>query len=284
MPPRLIINADDFGLTRGINRAIAELYRAGALTSTTLMATGPAFDDAVALAQTLPGLGVGCHVVLVDGTPASLPSEIPTLLGSDKRTFRLTLGSFVRDLLLGRIDQAEIACEALAQIRHLQQAGIRVTHADTHKHTHLFPTVARPLIEVLEQTGIRTLRNPFEPEFARRVSPSPLLRRAQIAVLNRFQPAFLRLAQNARTTQGSLGVAATGTLDAPTLRRLLQSLPHEGTFELVCHPGYNDADLGRVRTRLRAHRETEYHALLSEIPRALTLPNPPRLIHYGELS
>ena len=81
MPPRLIINADDFGLTPGINRAIIELHRAGVLTSATLMATGPAFDDAAALARSNPSLGVGCHIVLTDGSPASPPETIPSLLG-----------------------------------------------------------------------------------------------------------------------------------------------------------------------------------------------------------
>ncbi|HEY0163191.1 MAG TPA: ChbG/HpnK family deacetylase, partial [Edaphobacter sp.] len=70
MPARLIINADDFGLTPGINRSILELHRAGVLTSATLMATGPAFDEAVAIASSTPTLGVGCHVVLTDGVPA----------------------------------------------------------------------------------------------------------------------------------------------------------------------------------------------------------------------
>ena len=94
MPARLIINADDFGLTPGVNRAIAELHDAGAVTSATLMATGPAFDDAVALALARPSLGIGCHIVLVDGTPVSDPSTIPTLLGPDGRTFRNSLGNF----------------------------------------------------------------------------------------------------------------------------------------------------------------------------------------------
>jgi predicted glycoside hydrolase/deacetylase ChbG (UPF0249 family) len=88
MPSRLIINADDFGLTSGINRSIAELNRAGVLTSATLMATGPAFEDAIAIARSLPSLGIGCHIVLTDGVPASLPETIPSLLGPDGKTFR----------------------------------------------------------------------------------------------------------------------------------------------------------------------------------------------------
>src|SRR6202453_1019094 len=96
MPARLIINADDFGLTRGVNRAIAELHQAKALTSATLMATGAAFDDAVALAHANPALGVGCHVTLTDGIPVSSPQSIPTLLGPNGKNFRSSLSNFVQ--------------------------------------------------------------------------------------------------------------------------------------------------------------------------------------------
>ncbi len=277
MAARLIINADDFGLTSGINRAIAELHRAGVLTSATLMANGPAFEDAVAVAKSLPALGVGCHIVLVDGSPVSPPSRIPTLLGPDHRSFRASLGHFVRDLLLGRIDEAEIAIEAAVQIQKLESAGVAITHVDTHKHTHLFPQVARPLLRL---TSLPAIRNPFEPAFARRVSFAPLLRRLQTSALSCLKPAFQKLGQNTPTTNGTIGIAATGTLTAASLERLLAILPATGTYELCCHPGYNDADLDHVTTRLRAHRDTEREALLTQIPRAVS---PTQLIHYGNL-
>src|SRR6516164_6132620 len=174
MPPRLIINADDFGLTLGINRAIIELHRAGVLTSATLMAAGPAFDDAAALAHSNPSLGVGCHIVLTDGTPASPPETIPTLLGPDSKTFRPSLIDFLQALLRGRIREDDIEREAFAQIHKLQQAGIPITHVDTHKHTHLFPAVARPLLRVLERTSVSAIRNPFEPAFTQRLAHANL--------------------------------------------------------------------------------------------------------------
>src|SRR5450755_4685798 len=143
MAARLILNADDFGLTRGINRAIAELHSAGALTSATLMANGPAFDDAVAIAHAHPTLGVGCHIVLTDGVPLAPPEHIPGLLGPNARTLRPSLADFVQALLRGKIKSAEIELEALFQIHRLQRAGIKITHLDTHKHTHIFPVVAQ---------------------------------------------------------------------------------------------------------------------------------------------
>lgn len=288
MPTSLIINADDFGLTKGVNRSIAQLHDAGALTSATLMATGSAFDDAVAIARQFPTLGVGCHVVLTDGVPASPPASIPSLIGPDGKTFRPSLLSFIQALLRGQIREADIEREAEAQIAKLQQAGIAVTHVDTHKHTHLFPGVTRPLLRVLGRAGIQAIRDPFEPAFTQRLAHAGLKRRMQISLLNRLRPAFeSHAALRERTvvsTDGTLGVSATGNLNAATLTDILRAMPDTGTFELVCHPGYNDADLDRITTRLRTHREIEMQALLSAIPTALSQPNPPRLIHYGSLA
>src|ERR1700712_4849012 len=105
MPPRLILNADDFGLTPGINRAIAELHAAGALTSATLMANGPAFDDAVSTARTHPTLGIGPHSVVTDGTPVSPPETIPPLPGPDGKTFRPSLPAFLLAVLRGKVSE-----------------------------------------------------------------------------------------------------------------------------------------------------------------------------------
>ena len=288
MSARLIINADDFGLTSGVNRSIAELHQAGVLTSATLMATGSAFDDAIAIARSTPTLGVGCHVVLTDGVPACSPEKIPSLLGPDGKTFRPSLLDFVQALLRGHIRETDIELEAEAQIQKLQNAGIALTHVDTHKHSHLFPAVTRPLLRVLERTGIASIRNPFEPEFTRRLAHAGLKRRLQISLLNRFRPAFLSHPviheHKVLTTDGTLGVSATGNLNASTLSEILDTMPSSGIFELVCHPGYNDPDLDRITTRLRAHREIEMQALRSALPRALAQPNRLTLIHYGELA
>lgn len=288
MAPRLILNADDFGLTRGINRAIAELHHSHALTSATLMATGPAFDDAVAIARANPTLGVGCHIVLTDGAPVSPPQTIPTLLGPDGKNFRPSLLDFVQALLRGIIREDDIEREALAQIQHLQRAGIGITHLDTHKHTHLFPTVTRPLLRLAERHSIAAIRNPFEQPWSLALGHGNRLRRIQVNLLSRLHAQFDRHPQirNAAvlTTDGILGISATGHLDAPTLRQILHALPPEGTFELCCHPGYNDAALDLVTTRLRAHRDVEREALLAEVPAILMSPNAPQLIHYGNLA
>lgn len=288
MQARLIINADDFGLTPGVNRAIVELHDAGAVTSATLMATGPAFDGAVALALARPALGVGCHIVLVDGTPVSDPTTIPTLLGPDRRTFRNSLAGFALGVLTGIIRQDEIEREALAQIQKLQRAGLKLTHVDTHKHTHLLSRVTRPIIRALEQSGIRCIRNPFEPRWAAAISGSTrrsLFVRAFEPGRRRFKASVPIASHRILTTSGTVGISATGHLNSTTLGALLQGIP-SGTWELVCHPGYNDTDLDAITTRLRTERETELRALLAAFTKSSSNPvNPssPQLIHYGEL-
>jgi chitin disaccharide deacetylase len=287
MACRLIINADDFGLTSGINRAIEQLHQANVLTSATLMANGPAFEEAVAIAKSNPSLGVGCHIVLTDGIPVSSPDSVPTLIGPDRKSFRPSLLDFVQALLRGKIDSEDIHREALAQIQKLQRAGLNITHADTHKHTHLFPAVARPLLRVLERTGVPAVRNPFEPAFTLNLPHARLKRRMQLSIVQRLRPLFESHEQLCRqtvsTTDGTLGVSATGNLNRETLSQICAALPDSGVFELVCHPGYNDADLAVIATRLRAHREIEMQALLSVIPSQRSRPNAPELIHYSSL-
>ncbi len=260
---RLIINADDFGLTSGVNRGIIELHSAGLVTSTSLMARAGAADEAIDLALQTPTLGVGCHVVLVDGDPVLPPNQIPTLVNSRTGRFPASLATFLHRLFTGRIRTAEIEAEISAQIAVLQQRGVRLTHVDTHKHTHVFSAVLRPLLRAARAAGVRALRNPFEPHWSTRATRrAHWMRLAQVGALRWLEPHSRRIIEQAGflTTCGTVAVAGTGILDAATLRCILRSLPG-GTWELVTHPGYNDADLGRVGTRLQATRDVERAAL-----------------------
>jgi len=277
---RLIINADDFGLTSGVNRAIVELHQAGVLTSATLMARAGATDEAIRMALAISTLGVGCHVVLVDGQPVLPPEKVPSLVDKHTGHFPPKLTTFLMRLFTGRICAAEIEAEAAAQIARLQESGLRLSHIDTHKHTHMFPRVLEPLLEAARKAGIRAVRNPFEPEWAVRVTPrASLVRSAEVIALRRLGPFFRQLIARAGfiSTDGTIAVAGTGTFDTATVRALLGELP-EGTWELVTHPGYNDTDLQRVRTRLRESRDQERLALAAvrEFPSI-------DLISFGEL-
>ena len=268
--PRLIVNADDFGLTSGVNRAIIELHQAGVLTSTTLMAKAAASEVAIQLARAIPALGVGCHIVLVDGTPVLSPSQVPNLTRGSGSAFRVSLVRFVSDLYspvstaaARSALAAEIEAEATAQIRLLQSRGLRLTHVDTHKHTHMFPAVLRSVLRAARSCGITRIRNPFDSAWSRRTAAGvPWLRRAQVAALSKLEARVLRIIaeHGFATTDGTISVMITGSLNAESLRRTLADMP-EGTWELVTHPGYHDADLDSVRTRLKASRDVEREAL-----------------------
>lgn len=261
--PRLIVNADDFGLTTGVNRAILELHQAGVLTSATLMARAAATDEAIEIARATPSLGVGCHVVLVDGEPVLPPTSVSSLLEPRTRAFPAKLTTFLTRLFSGRVRHEEVEAEARAQIQWLQARGIHPTHVDTHKHTHMFPPVLRPILRAARSCGIERIRNPFEPEWAVRLTPrASLVRTAEVFALRRFGPYFRLLLREEgfTTTDGTIAVAGTGVVNADTVRALLQQLP-SGTWEFVTHPGYNDADLAKIRTRLRESRDVERLAL-----------------------
>lgn len=272
---RLIVNADDFGLTAGVNRAIVEAHQKGIVTSATLMACGNAFDDAVALCRTVPKLSVGCHVVLVDGSPL-LPEQTPTLLeknagsgNSDPHVhshpaqFQRSLGKFALSAIRGLYSEEEIEAEVTAQIRKLQSAGVQVSHIDAHKHTHIFPKVLAPLLKAAKACGVQNIRNPFEPlRFA--YITGEWKRTAQMGMLQIYALNFRRAVHEAgmSTPDGALGIVAAGVLDEKLLKKIINAMP-DGTWELVCHPGYHDSALRNTTTRLLQSREIELNALIS---------------------
>ena len=278
---RLIVNADDFGFTAGVNRAIAEAHTNGIVTSSTLMANGPAFNDAIRFAKQLPELSVGCHVVLIDGEPILDAARLQTITSNKSGPSRFTnnLKSFAARALAGRLDASQIESEASAQIRKIQSAGIPVSHLDSHKHTHLFPAVLRPLLRAARACGVRAIRNPFGPRRPLRSAqllarPTLWTRYAEVRILRSLAGKFREVAgrEGVVTPDGTLGVVVTGALDEKLFRGIAALIP-EGTWEFVCHPGYNDADLQRANTRLRESREIEL--------RVLTMPELRELLSHS---
>jgi len=288
---RLIINADDFGLTSGINRAIVEAHQHGVVTSATLMATGRAFDEAVKMARTAPQLSIGCHVVLVDGEPLLPAPQVPTLLAAagQERHFRNSIGEVAAAALRGRIDPAQVEAEATAQMRKLQTAGLALSHFDTHKHAHMFPAILRPLLRAARACGVRALRNPFAPmkplAFAHLLRRPRLWKRySEVTALRRLLDNFRSAAQEEQmlTSDGTFGIVATGALDEQLFEAIVGSVP-EGTWEFVCHPGYNDSELNSVRTRLRQSRAQELRVLTSEAARQALQRHGVELISWKQL-
>jgi hopanoid biosynthesis associated protein HpnK len=285
---RLIVNADDFGYTRGVNAGIARAYKTGIVTSTTIMANGDAFEDAVELARANPGLGVGCHLALVGGRPVAEPSRVSSLV-DEEGALLPTLTQLVFRLTRGLVPNDEIASEFRAQVDRVARAGIQPTHLDTHKHSHTHPQVMKALTRVAAEFGIECVRNPFEGVFA----PSRLSSLTKWAYLKQYalsaaiQPGaiqFKRLAREhgLKTPDRFLGVGLTGMLDSSAIRSMMESL-RPGTAELMCHPGVYDDDLSRAPTRLKREREKELEALSDSSLRRFAEEHGVELINYRGL-
>jgi chitin disaccharide deacetylase len=293
----LIVNADDFGLTIGVNRAIIETSKAGIVTSATLMANGARFDDAVKEAQAAPKLSVGCHVVVVDGSPVSPPSTVDTLLAirsAEPDKFFSRLSAFSARAMLGGFDREQLIAEMVAQIQKVQAAGIQVTHLDTHKHAHVLPEILGALLRAARMCGVRAIRNPFVPVKAMKASlfkdkKGIWKRYGQARMLHTFSRQFRSRTKRAGllTPDGLVGMIETGSLESAgyseLVRQTIANLP-DGTWELVCHPGYNDSELQSAGTRLLASRDEERRLLASPETRQFLEEQKISLISYRELA
>lgn len=289
---RLIINADDFGMTAGVNRAVAESHRAGMVTSATLMANESATAEAIGLASQLPSLSIGCHVVLVDGKPVAPPQQVPSLLNShngDGQNFRPGITHLALASVARKVQESDVQREAGAQIDLLQSRGIALSHVDCHMHSHILPIVSRAVLAVALDRGIRAVRNPFEPAWSvaathKSSSLRSWNRSMQITVLRALRSRFLNVVREngMRTPDGTIGIAVTGLLDRQLLERLVAAMP-EGTWELVTHPGYDDRDLAAASTELKESRTVELELLTSPELLNLLRKRGVQLISYREL-
>jgi predicted glycoside hydrolase/deacetylase ChbG (UPF0249 family) len=268
---RLIVNADDFGFTPGVNEGIVEAHRRGILTAATLMANGAAFEHAVRLARETPTLDVGCHLVLVSGRSVgdegrALPASVPELLGA---------------LAARRID---LHAELSAQVERVVAAGIEPTHIDTHKHTHLAPPVLEAVACVAEEFGIRWVRRPFDFPLTALRGSVPRMQRLASRCVGVLRARFHRALESrqCRTTDHFAGFQMTGQFRTAELVQLLSELP-DGLTEFMCHPGRCTDDLMRARTRLKQSRERELEALLAAETRRAIEEGGIQLVNYREL-
>ena len=246
---RLSVNADDFGFTCDVNRGIVEAHVNGILTSTTIMANGRAFEDAVRLARETPSLDIGVHFVLVGGEMVSqagraLPATVPEL---------------IKSVALRRVD---VFKELSAQMDRVLGAGLRATHVDTHKHTHLLPPVMDAVCRIAEANRIRWIRRPFD--FP--ITPGPtdipttkrLVSRAMSSVRRMIHAKMAR--HGCASTDHFAGFQLTGRFTQEDVIHLIERLP-EGWTEFMVHPGFCTGELRAARTRLKESREAELRAL-----------------------
>jgi predicted glycoside hydrolase/deacetylase ChbG (UPF0249 family) len=257
---RLIVTADDFGLTEKVNEAIVHAHRHGIVTSASLMVNAGAFESAVSIAKEAPDLDIGLHLNLTD------------------KPFALAVHG----------GGAGMEREIRSQIEKALGTGLQVTHLDGHKHVHVIPSVLKILRRVVPEYGIRAIRTT--------VSRTPRLfsllsrhRAARSAILKQY--AFARGARfiwqlasggAVRGPDYFYGIAETGFLDLETFAGIIQDLP-SGTHELMCHPGYVDDLLRRTPTRLLTQRERELEMLTNREARHLIQHAGIELVSYRDL-
>lgn len=264
---RLVVNADDFGFTPDVNEGIVEAHRRGILTATTLMANGGAFEDAVHGAREVPSLDIGCHLVLVGGHSLLSGKPFPVTVS---RLLLAIAGKHLRPY-----------DELHAQVRRILEAGIRPSHLDTHKHTHLAPPVLDAVARLSEEFGIPWVRRPFD--FPLRTAV-PLVVRLTSNSLGLLRRRFHRVLErhHCRTTDHFAGFQITGRFRTAELVELIRVLP-DGSTELMCHPGKCGAALRQARTRLKESRENELAALTAPEVKAALERAGVELINYHQL-
>jgi len=263
---QLVVNADDLGLTVGVNDGIFDAHDLGILTSASLFATAPASADAIRRARRR-SIGIGVHLALVDGTPTLPARTVPTLVTGDGR-FRQSWRPFLAACLQGRVSLEDVERELSAQIVRVQSAGIAVTHLDTHKHVHLYPTVFAIVARLAARFGIAVVQMPYE-------------RGSWMnALLWLWAQQNYRLAARlGLRTPHFIGRIDTGVLTRSSLHTMLRNA-RPGVTELMVHPGYADEALRRWPTRLVESRLEEVALLCSMETQALLVGERIQLVRH----
>jgi hopanoid biosynthesis associated protein HpnK len=261
MKTYVIVNADDFGLDAGINRGIIEAHCRGIVTSVSLMPTGDAFEEAIALAHKYADLSLGVHLTLVEGRPVLPAERIPSLVAADGGFLKTPWG-FIKRWATGQIRLGEVQQELEAQVAKVTDRGIRIDKLDSHMHLHLLPGIFQTVVEVGRKHQIKWIRLPREDfrwrgfscitgsakQVVLRCLAFLQARRVRSAAL--FCPDYLR------------GIAESGQMTAEALLRTLSSL-RPGITEIMVHPGYHDGEMRGWPLSRRYRREKELIALTS---------------------
>jgi predicted glycoside hydrolase/deacetylase ChbG (UPF0249 family) len=238
---RLIVNADDLGLSFGITDAIFQCHAKGIVTSASLMVNQPATAHAVERLRDHPALDVGIHLNLCQGRPVLAPEKVRTLVGTDGRF--LPPGEMGRRLVRWRISSREIEAEFCAQIDQMMSHGLTPSHADSHHRFHIYPAAASAFRRALRSRGIERARSAKKSTWPEsRVASAHAGRFLRRVVVNTYntilQSAVFR----------SLRTPDAGIALHPRFRGRLSALPEAwmfalanmpiGTYEIWCHPGF----------------------------------------------
>jgi hopanoid biosynthesis associated protein HpnK len=233
----LIVNADDFGRNEAINLGVVKGFRRGIITSASLVATGPAFESAVASALQMPGLGVGIHLVVNEYVPVLPAAEIPGLLNSQGRFFSRPR-QFMRMALNPRM-QRDLLREWEAQISKIENAGIKITHIDGHGHCHAHPAAAGTVLRLAKRHGIVNVRLPAESIFWKTGPVNPARFIEKVVLWLAAQVPKILWKGKLQFPRSFYGFSDSGHMTADIIRQAAASAPL-GVSELVVHVGLSN--------------------------------------------
>lgn len=282
MKKQLIINADDFGIHPAVNEAVRKAATEGILTSTSLMAGGDAFDEAVEMARSMPSLGIGIHLTLVGGIkPVLPPSEVPSLTW-DNGVFCHDYGKLIVRDLEGKITLSEVYAEWDAQIQKIMNTGLPVTHMDGHQHMHMWPHFYPIARDLAKKYHISCMRVPDE-DVLFGMKDGHIIRWAAkngLSLLSRMHRPDLKK-NHIRTNDHFFGMLYGGHLSPERFAEfILQTKP--GITEIMCHPS---ADTRAMEDTFHwgYHGEDELAGLLADINRELIAKKQISLISYRDV-
>ena len=231
----LIINADDFGRHELINRAVEKAFLTGCLKSATIMAGGKFFDDAIKITKKNSGLGVGIHFTLANGFPVLPPEKIPSLVTEDGVFFENYV-VFLKKFVQGKISLGEIKSELAAQLEKVLNAGINLTHFDSHQHLHHFPGIIDIVLNLAESAKISKMRAANTKIFDGELNSfGKFVGRFGLSSLAKFAK-YKASKKNISTPEHFAGIVAGESVSENFLENLILNL-QDGTTEVMLHPG-----------------------------------------------
>lgn len=279
----LIVNADDFGLHQEINKGIIKGYQEGFITSTSLMCSAPAFDDAVALARQNPGLGIGIHLTLVGSVSSVLPKEKISSLVDDTGLFPENYVVFAKKFYTGQVKMVQLELELRAQIEKALATGLTITHVDSHQHTHVLPGMIGLVVKLCNEYQIKNIRIPQEDYFFSGGFAGGLGRKVGRAGLSFCACLAAMKAKSAglKYPDSFFGMLAGGNLNERLVGNIINTLP-EGVSEIMTHPGLDKQELDKHFT-WNYHWEDELNAFLSAKNKTLLEQQQVVLMNFGGL-
>ena len=277
---KLIVHADDLGLSEKVNEGIIQAHRNGVVASASIIPNGVAFEHAVELCHSTPTLDVGVHLTLVEEKPVSDKRDVPSLVDKSG-CFYHHATAFIQRYLLSRVSLDEVRYELDLQVHKVAASGLEITHLDGHQHIHMLPRISRIVGHLARKYDIPAVRYPRERlksyMFKQKGSFSKILK---LLVLNTF--CVFSDVRGARHPDHFVGFFYAGNLDKKNLQRVIENLPIDGICELVCHPGLHDPEGKYQHWHYRWQEELD--ALTDLKIKDLLGRNGIKLVSYRELA